>query len=205
MRVGRPEQVEERLEAASWHGCGVELDMAGLDEDAYRDVSGTLARQSVPVRTIHYRRTSTVSLQERELFQTELDRLVERAEQFDCSVLSVEPPRAAINEAHTVRDLQKFMAAADSYAADADLEICFLLDGFLKDPELMNTAFEQLENPSLSVMVDLERIVHGVDPLDILAKIDVDIRKVRLPVPVDEISEHLGTVGGDLMVVADGP
>lgn len=203
VRLDDAEDVDGFLEAVSWHHCAIELDLTGLDEAAYRTVAAALDDHPAPVKSVHYGRTATVSLQEWELFRSQLDTVTERAERFDCGVVSVAPPRAEINESHTVRDLQEFMVEANAYAVEADLDLCFLLDGFMKDPEMMNTAFGDLESPSLGVMVDLSRIVDGVNPLPILEKIDVAIRKVRLPVPLDEVDQHIGELSGDMLVVAE--
>ncbi|MFB6294901.1 MAG: hypothetical protein ABEI97_04025 [Candidatus Nanohaloarchaea archaeon] len=205
VRLGTVDGVNEVLETVAWHQHGVEIDMTGLDEEEYRAVAGAAEGSTAAVRSLHYGRTGTVSLQEWELFRGQLDQLVERADRFGCSVVSVAPPRAEIDESNTVSDLQQFMEDADAYAADAELEICFLLDGFMHDPEMMNTAFDRLQEPSLGVMVDLELLVDGMDPLPILEKIDVAVRKLRLPVPVDEVGAHLADVSDDVMVIADPP
>ncbi|MDY6761992.1 MAG: hypothetical protein SVY41_03010 [Candidatus Nanohaloarchaea archaeon] len=205
VRVDTAEQVDEVLETVAWHGHGVELDMTGLDEQEYRAVADAAEASAAGVRSLHFGRTGSVSLQEWELFRGQLNQVVERADRFGCSVVSVAPPQAEIDESHTVSDLQQFMEEADRYAGDSDMEICFLLDGFMHDPEMMNTAFDRLQEPSLGVMVDLALLVDGMDPLPILEKIDVQVRKLRLPVPVTEVGEHLGDVSGDVMVVADPP
>ncbi|MDY6770035.1 MAG: hypothetical protein SVU88_03610 [Candidatus Nanohaloarchaea archaeon] len=205
IRVGAADGIDDVLETASWHDCGVELDLTGLDADGERAVTAALDGGPVPVRSIHYGRTATVSLQEWELFASQLDRVVATAERFGCGQVSVAPPRAEVNESHTVRDLQEFMAQADAYAGDADLTVCFLLDGFMGDPEMMNTAFAELADPSLAAMVDLARLADGVNPVPILEKMDVAVRKLRLPVPVDEVGEHLGALDRDVTVVAEPP
>ncbi|MDY6766545.1 MAG: hypothetical protein SVW77_04200 [Candidatus Nanohaloarchaea archaeon] len=205
VRLGTVDGVNEVLETVAWHQHGVEIDMTGLDEEEYREVADAAADSAAGVRSLHYGRTGTVSLQEWDLFRGQLDQLVERADRFGCSVVSVAPPAAEIDASHTVSDLHGFMERADRYADAADLEICFLLDGFMHDPEMMNTAFDRLQEPSLGVMVDLELLVDGMDPLPILEKIDVAVRKLRLPVPVGEVGEHLSGVEGDVMVVAEPP
>lgn len=205
VRLGQAEGLDEFLETASWHSSGIEVDLTGMDEDRYREVAEELESGPIPVKSLHYGRTDTVSLQEWDLFSSQLDMVADRAARFSSSVISVAPPRAEINESHTVRDLQEFMAEADRYCKQADLEVCFLLDGFMKDPEMMNIAFEELESPSLAVMVDLSLIAAGVNPLPILEKIDVGVRKIRLPVPVGEVGEHLGDLESDVLVVADRP
>ncbi|MDY6766414.1 MAG: hypothetical protein SVW77_03525 [Candidatus Nanohaloarchaea archaeon] len=205
VRVGTAEGVDEILETVAWHQHGIEIDMTGLDEASYRSVADAAEASAAAVRSLHYGRTGTVSLQEWTVFRGQLDQVTDRADRFGCSVVSVAPPQAEIDESHTVRDLQAFMEEADDYAAAADMELCFLLDGFMHDPEMMNTAFERLADPSLGVMVDLALLVDGMDPLPILEKLDVEVRKLRLPVPVDEVGEHLSEVSGDVMVVADPP
>lgn len=203
VRLDGAERVGEFLEVVSRHSCGIELDMTGMDEEEYAEVAAALDGSHVNVGSFHYGRTSTVSLQEWQLFESQLDLVVERAKRFECSVVSVAPPRAEINESHTVRDLQDFMAEADLYCKNAELEVCFLLDGFMKDPEMMNTALAGLESPSIGVMVDLSLLVNGVDPIQIMDRIDVRMRKLRMPVPAGELDEHLGDVESDVIVVAE--
>ncbi|MFB6265513.1 MAG: hypothetical protein ABEI07_00335 [Candidatus Nanohaloarchaea archaeon] len=203
VRLGRVEGVDRFLEELSWHDAGIDLDLTDLEEEEYRELREKLGESPVPVRSLHYGRTSNVSLQEWELFESQLELVTERAEKFGCSVVSVAPPKAEIGESHTLRDLQEFMENADSYAEESDLELCFLLDDFLCNPETMNTAFQEIQGASLGVMVDVTRTVDGFDPVDLLEKLDVEVRKLYLPVPVSEVGEHLGEVEGEVMVVAD--
>lgn len=203
MRLRETDELGDFLEKASWHSSGIELDITDMGEDEYREMALELEKGSLPVRSLHYGRTENVSMQEWELFESQLEKVKERAEKLGCQVISVAPPRAEVNESHTVKDLQDFMEEADSYARSADLELCFLMDGFMKDPEMVNTAFRDLDSPSIGVMVDLSRIVDGLDPVTLLQKMDVQVRKIILPVPLEEIGEHLGEMDDEIMVVAE--
>lgn len=197
------ENVGDFLEHAAWLGVdGVEVDITEMTEAEYTIAKNHLLDSNVQAKSIHYGRTNTVSLKEPELFHSQLDMLVERANQLNCDILSVHPPRVEKETANTMRDLQQFVKQVDEYAAAADLNISFELTGFMKDPQLINVAFADLDNPSIGVMVDLGALVDGVDPLSILQKVDVDIHKVRVPLSVKNMNEQVGELQEGMAVVA---
>lgn len=195
--------IADFLAHASWRNLdGIEVDLTDMSEDDYAVLEEHLVSSAIPVKSLHYERTNTVSLQEWELFKSQLEMLVRRANQFGCDILSVHPPKVERESASTMKELQEFMAQVDAFAAAADVEICFELTGFMKDPQLINTGFAELTDPALGVMVDLESLVDGIDPLSVLEKLDVKIHKVRFPMSVQHMDEHVEQIGNDVAAVA---
>lgn len=192
MHVDRLDGIESFLERAAWHGVdGLEVDLTELSQQEYILLKEYLQEADVPTRSLHYARTQTVALQEWKLFKSQLSMLVTRAQDLDCNILSVHPPKVEIETSHTLRDLQQFMEQVDAYADACDVQLCFALAGFMKDPQLINIAFEQLSDPSLGVLIDLDALVAGIDPLQILEKLDVQIHKVRFPMSVAQMEEYV--------------
>lgn len=195
--------IEEFLERAAWHGVdGIEADISGMTEEEYILVKGYLRNCVVPTQSLHYERTSTISLKEWDLFRSQLEMLVERAEELNCGMLSVHPPRVEKETSNTMKDLQEFIQQVDDYAAAADVELCFELTGFMKDPQMINAGFEHLNDPSLGVMIDLDQLTDGVNPLHILQKLDVNIHKVRFPVSLQRMEDDFNLGTDDVAVVA---
>lgn len=200
--LNRVDGVESFLERAAWSDVdGLEVDISEMSEGEYIFLKEQLLDAPVSTSSIHYERTSTISLKEWPLFKSQLEMLVERAQELGCSVLSVHPPRVEKETANTMKDLKEFVANVDAYAAAANLNVCFELTGFMKDPQLINIAFEDLETPSLGVMIDLETMIDGVDPLQILQKLDVDIYKVRFPLSIQQMEEDSTLAQSGMAVV----
>lgn len=203
--VDRAEGLDERLERAAWAGVdGIELDITDLDEAEYRSVRDAVERHALPVRSIHYGRTETVSLTEWDLFRSQLDMLVDRAARFDCRTISVHPPELERETSNTVRDLQRFLVEMADYVDGVEPEICFQLAGFLKDPEMVNHGFAEVEG-GVGVMVDFGTVLDGVDPMDLLEKMDVPVRKLKAPVEAGEMEAMLDGVHEDVTAVATAP
>ncbi len=204
VRRDTSEGLEEFLDRAGWyHLDGIELDLSGMSEADYQRAAGVLSNAALPVRSVHYDRTGTVSLQERELFRSQLEMVVGRADDLGCDLISVHPPEAEVGETHTVRDLQGFLADVDRFAADQDVQICFELTGFMTDPEMVNIGFAELAEPNIGAMADVADMVDGIDPTTILAKVAVGLWKVKVPMPAAAIGSELD-LPGDVVVVADG-
>lgn len=206
VRLDAAEGIEEFLARAGWYDIdGIELDLTAMSEADYQQAAATLTSQGIPVRSLHYGRTETVSLQEWDLFESQLEMVVERAAELGCEVVSVHPPHAEVNETHTMRDLQAFFHEAETYAAGLDVDLCFELTGVLKDPEMLNTGAAELEQGTVGAMVDLGAVVDGIDPVSILEKVEMELRAVAVPRTVAEMAEDgLPELGGDVMVVAAG-
>lgn len=206
VRLDTADGLEEFLARAGWYDvAGIELDLTTMSEADYQKAAGILTGQGIPVKGLHYGRTETVSLQEWDLFQSQLEMVVERAAELGCEVVSVHPPHAEVNETHTMRDLQAFFHEAEAYAAGLDIDLCFELTGVLKDPEMLNTGAAELERDAIGAMVDLGTVVEGIDPVSILEKVDMELRAVAVPRTVAEMVEDgLPELGGDVMVVAAG-
>ncbi|MFB6076715.1 MAG: sugar phosphate isomerase/epimerase family protein [Candidatus Nanohaloarchaea archaeon] len=206
VRVARPDAVADAAAVVNSYDLdGIDLDVSGMSAAAYGRAADRIEERRVAVAGMHYGRTDSVSLQEWDLFRSQLDRVVDRADRFGAAVVSVHPPAAEINETHTVRDLQRFMGSVDDYVADTDVDLCVRLTGFMQDPEMLNLGLERLHRPSLAAMVDLQDLAAGVDPVDILRKFDVPVRKLRVPLTVAEMDEEVGSLPGDVMVVAEHP
>lgn len=202
VRLAEADRVEEFLDRAGWYRIdGVELDLSGMAEADYHRAAAVLGNTELPVRSLHYDRTGTVSLQEWELFRSQLDMVVRKADEIGCDLISVHPPEAEVNESHTVRDLQEFLANVDSYAARQDVRICFELTGFMTDPEMLNVGFADLDDPHMGAMVDLAHRVDGIDPVTLLNRVAVGLWKVKVPVAAVDIGAELD-LPGDVMVVA---
>lgn len=194
---------EEFLERAIWSSVdGVEVDITDMSEDEYLTVQELLVNSPLATRSLHYERTNTISLKEWDLFESQLEMLIERAKKLGCGIVSVHPPKVERDTANTLKDLEAFVEQVDAFASTSNVRICFELTGFMKDPQMMNIAFANLDSPSLGVMIDLESLVDGVDPLFILQKLDVDIHKIRMPLTVDRIEEHIDVEQEDMAVVA---
>ncbi len=203
MYLDSTDGIEQFLEQAAWHGVdGIEADISDMTEEEYLLVKGYLRNSVVPTQSLHYERTGTVSMKEWELFRSQLEMLVERSDELHCDTLSVHPPRVEKETSNTLKDLQDFVHHVDSYAAAANVQLCFELTGFMKDPQLINTAFEGLTDPALGVMIDLDALTDGVNPLHILQKLDVDIHKVRFPLPLQHMDDEFNLGSDDLAVVA---
>lgn len=195
--------IEQFLERAAWHGVdGVEVDMTNMSEEEFMLAKGYLRNAVTPTKSMHYERTNTISLQEWDLFESQLQMLVTRAGELRCATVSIHPPKVEKETSNTMKDLKEFVQKVDAYAAAADVKLCFELTGFMKDPQLINIAFEDLEDPSLGVMIDLESIIDGINPLQILQKLDVEIHKVRFPLSLQRVDEHVDLAADEMTVVA---
>ncbi len=195
--------IEQFLERAAWHGVdGIEVDITDMSEEDYILAKGYLRNCVIPTESMHYERTGTISLKEWELFKSQLEMMVERADELNCDTLSVHPPRVEKETSNTVKDLQEFIEQVDAYAAAADIKLCFELTGFMKDPQMINAGFDSLEDPDLGVMIDLDAITAGVNPLSILQKLDVEIHKVRFPVPLKRMEDEFNLGSDNVAVVA---
>jgi hypothetical protein len=194
---------QEFLQRAAWSDAdGVEVDITGMNEDEFLVLKDRLATAPVATKSLHYERTNTIALQEWELYRSQLEMMVSRANDLNCTTLSVHPPRVEIETTNTLRDLEQFVRKVDEFAADADMEICFELTGFMKDPQLINIAFQHLDDPALGVMIDLESLVDGINPVQYLEKLDVDIHKVRFPMSLDRMDEEMPLAQHGTAIVA---
>lgn len=161
---------------------GVEIDVTGFSDDAFDRVAGVVENEGVAVRSLHDDRPGTIAIGEQELFMTHLDTLLGWAERIGADHVSVHPPRVAVGEAHTVRDVEQFLSRINAHVDGNDVGFGFALDGFLREPELINTAFQEAETGSIGLTVDLSRFVDGIDPAAIVEKLAVPVQKMRIPV-----------------------
>ncbi len=194
---------DEFLQRAAWSDAdGIEVDLTAMDEDEFLVLKDRLQSAPVATMSLHYERTNTISLQEWGLYKSQLEMLVERADKLNCTTLSVHPPKVERETTNTMKDLEEFVQNVDQFAEEANIEICFELTGFMKDPQLINTAFSDLDGPSLGVMIDLDSVIDGIDPLRILQKLDVDIHKVRFPLSLEKMDEQMPIAQHGTAIVA---
>lgn len=203
-RIDGSGELDRVVERVSWYGVdGLEVDLTEVGEEGYRQLREEVAGHSVPVRSIHYGRTESVSLQEWELFSSQLDFIIERAEHLGCDCVSVHPPRAEIHEAHTARDLQTFIESAEAFVQRTAFNVSFLVDGFLKEPELVNTGFQSVDAASIGITIDISRISPAADPVSIIEAIQADIHKIVVPYSIEHLEEEIGPIDRDVQVVAE--
>lgn len=193
--------VDRFLQRARWSGAdGIELDLTAVDEEGYQRLRNELER--TPVNSLHYGRTDTVALTEQDLFTHQIDVVVERAQELGAEVVSIHPPYVEIETSNTVRDVQHFLKDVNAYAADLPVELCLTVTGFLTHPKLVNTAFDLVDEPHIGVMVDLGALQDGVDPAPILDQLSVDIRKLRMPLSLEEMEAELERFPDGIVAVA---
>lgn len=201
--LDRAEEIDEFLERAAWTDIdGLEVDITDMNEEEFMFLKKQLLGSSVATKSLHYERTNTISLQEWELYESQLEMLVSRARDLNCTTLSVHPPRVEKETTNTMKDLEEFVGKVDAFAEEAQVKICFELTGFMKDPQLINIAFTSLDKPDLGVMIDLDTLVDGIDPVQILEKVDVDIHKVRFPLSLENMDEKMPLAQHGMSVVA---
>lgn len=203
MYLNESEGANEFLQRTAWSTAdGVEVDITGMNEDEFLILKEQLLRAPVATKSLHYERTNMISLQEWELYKSQLQMMVKRAKELNCTTLSVHPPKVERETTNTMRDLEEFVEQVDTFADEADVKICFELTGFMKDPQMINIAFQDLENPALGVMIDLDSLVDGINPLQYLEKLDVDIHKVRFPMSLQNMDDQLPLAQHGMAVVA---
>lgn len=204
VRLDDSEELEDFLARASWYGVdGLEIDLSSLDDESYGEVVQAVEEEGFPVRSVHYGGTSRIPLQDWEGFDKELSRVLERADEMGAESVSVSPPGAGSSESNTVRDFQRFVEKVEGKAEEASLEICFLLEGFMKDSDVLDSALERLEESEIGVMVDIDRIPEGINPEVVLENVEVPVWKVLVPMTVQETRESLEDVEAEVLAVAE--
>lgn len=181
---------------------GVELDVTGFSDAAFERVRGVVENEGVAVRSVHDDRPATIAIGEEDLFLTHLDTLLDWAEQMGADHISVHPPRVAVGEAHTVRDVERFLSRVNAHVKEHGPAFGFALDGFLREPELVNTAFMEADTDALDLSVDLGRFVDGIDPSTIVEKLAVPVQKMRIPVRYHQLDAVARNAEG-MYVVAE--
>lgn len=181
---------------------GVELDVTGFSDADFERVRGVVENEGVAVRSVHDDRPGTIAIGEDDLFLAHLDTLLEWAEAVAAGHVSVHPPRVAVGEAHTVRDVEKFLSRVNAHVEERGVAFGFALDGFLREPELINTAFLEADTDALDLSVDLGRFVDGIDPSTIVEKLAVPVQKMRVPVRYHQL-DAVAQGGEGMYVVAE--
>lgn len=181
---------------------GVEIDVTGFSEEQFAAVQEAVRNEGVAVRSLHDDRPQTIAIGEEDLFLRHVSTVLEWAADLDASHVSVHPPRVAVGEAHTVRDVERFLSRVNAHVKEYGAGFGFALDGFLREPELINTAFREAETDAIGISVDLGRFVEGIDPATIVEKLSVPVQKMRIPVRFHQL-DTVAREAGDMYVVAE--
>lgn len=181
---------------------GVELDVTGFADDRFEAVRDAAANEGVAVRSLHDDRARSISIAEEDLFLAHVEELLDWAEDLGAEHISVHPPRVEVGESHTVRDVERFLSTVNGAVDGRRAGFGFAVDGFLREPELINTAFRAADTGAIEVAVDLSRFVDGIDPAAIVERLAVPVQKMRVPVPFHQLEAVVGDAEG-MHVVAE--